>query len=129
MDTNQPNDQQINNQFQQQFGGTGGPTQVKLPNSVGALVLGIISAVYGLVWCYYIGSVIAIVCGIIAIVLSKNAKKVYDANPSLYTQSSFNNNKAGKILGIVGLCLASIWFVILIIAIVFVGTAASLTHF
>ena len=39
MDINQPNDQ-INQQFQQQFGGS---TQQEVPNAVAALVLGICS--------------------------------------------------------------------------------------
>ncbi len=72
-----PNEQQINSQFQQQFGGMN-PNGMKLPNSVGVLVLGICSIFPGCV-CY---GVPGIICAIIALSLSKKAKSLYEANPT-----------------------------------------------
>jgi len=115
--TNTPNEQNINQQFSQQFGQGGGSQP--LPPATGALVLGIISTVFGLFWCYWIGSLIGVVCGIIALNMSKSGKRMVEANPSLYTPSSINNNNAGRILGIIGLCLGCLSFLILIFVLVF----------
>ncbi len=110
-------EQQINQQMQNQFGTNVNQMQQPLPNATGVLVLGIISIVgaciaYGLV---------GLVLGIIALVMSGNAKKAYETNPQLYTQSSYNNMKAGRICGIIGLCLSvviMIFGILLIIGLV-----------
>lgn len=101
-------------------------SKVPLPNSVGSLVLGIISIFFGLIWCYWIGSAISLVCGIIGIVLSRSGDKLLDSNPEAYTESSKNNNNAGKVMSIIGLCLASLGLVIFIIMLVFFGAFASI---
>lgn len=121
MDTNQPNEQQINNQFQQQFGGAGiPPGGVKLPNSVGILVLGICSIFPG---CFCLG-IPGITCAIIALVLAKKALAVYNLTPNQYTESSFKNMKAGRICAIIGLCTSSLLLIIYIIYFAVIGTAA-----
>ena len=111
MDTNQPNDQQINNQFNQQFGGAMPPGGGKIQNSVGVLVLGICSIFPGC----FCGGLIGITCAIIALVLSKKAFELYNANPSNYSEASFKNLKAGKICAIIGLCTSSALLIIYII--------------
>lgn len=118
--SNTPNEQQINQQFNQQFGGT--PSgQVPLPNSTAVLVLGIISI--ALCWCY---GIVALTCGIIAIVLGNKAMALYKANPSAYTLSSFNNTKGGRICAIIGICLGSLYLIFIIIYLVILGTAFSM---
>lgn len=97
-----------------QFGG-----QQVLPNSVGVLVLGILSIVF--CWCY---GLIAIILGIIAIVLAGQAEKVYAANPQAFTQASFKNLKAGKICAIVGLCLGAVYIIALVVYFIVAGTFA-----
>ena len=96
---------QPNNNFNQNFGG-----QITLPNSVGVLVLGILSIVF--CWCY---GILSIILSIITLVLANGAQKLYVANPNAYTLSSYKNMKAGKICGIVGLCLGGL-FIIYVIA-------------
>jgi len=113
-----PNQDNINQQFNQQFGQMGG--QQQLPNSTGVLVLGIIS----IVGCFCYG-IVGIICGIIAIVMAGKAKKLYEANSSLYTESSFKNMKAGRICGIIGLCLSVAYILFLIIYIAIIGAAIS----
>ncbi|HEY1038484.1 MAG TPA: CCC motif membrane protein [Bacteroidia bacterium] len=110
MDTNQPNDQ-INQQFQQQFGGG---AQQEVPNATAALVLGICS----LVFCG-LGPIL----GTIALIMSGTGLKAYQANPTLYKEASFKNLKAGRTCGIIGLVIGSlIWlfyitmFIIAIVA-------------
>ena len=87
-----------------------------VPNATGVLVLGIVSLV---VWfCYGIPG---IVCAIIALVISKKGKLAYEANPSAFKQSSYNNLKAGRVCSIIGLVLGSLWIVWILIALIFVG--------
>lgn len=102
------------NNFNQNFGG-----QQILPNSVGVLVLGILSIV--LCWCY---GIVSIILGIIAIVLANGAQKLYAQNPDAYTLSSFKNMKAGKICAIIGLSLSALYIVYIIVMLIMVGTAA-----
>jgi len=75
-----------------------------LPNSTLTLVLGILSIIgcccYGLP---------GILFGVIAIVLANNAKKIYNEAPENY--SGYENVKAGKVMGIIGVVL-SLLFVI-----------------
>lgn len=97
-----------------QFGG-----QQVVPNSVGALVLGILSIVF--CWCY---GILAIIMGIIAIVLANQGEKVYQANPQLYTISSYKNMKAGKICGIIGLSLGAVYIICLVVYFIIAGTVA-----
>lgn len=91
--------------------------RVNLTNSTAVLVLGIISIVS--CWCY---GVVGIICGIIAIVLSKKDLEVYYANPNSYTLSSFNNLKAGKICGIIGLSCSILYLIFTVVYIVLYGT-------
>jgi hypothetical protein len=107
---NQPDEQKINEQFDQQFG-----KPKDLPNAVASLVLGIVSTVLGVFWCYWIGSFIALVCGIIAISMSNGGKKLLQNEPGVYSKTSIGNNDAGKILGIIGICLGSLGILVLIV--------------
>lgn len=64
-----------------------------LPNATATLVLGILSIV------------VCFICGIIALVISNKDVSMYRTNPELYTESSYNNIKAGRICAIIGICL------------------------
>ena len=108
MDTANPS------QINQQPGG-----QQPVPNATVVLVLGILSLV--MCWCY---GLIGLILGIIAVVLSSKSKRLYEANPGLYTMGSFNNLKAGRICGIIGICLSALYMVFLVVYIVLVGAAA-----
>ncbi len=94
--------------------------QQSLPNATGVLVMGILSIVF--CFCY---GLIGIVLGIIAVVLANKANKLYLANPDSYSESSFKNMKAGKVCGIIGLCLSSLYLIVIIIYISIVGAALS----
>ena len=78
----------------------------QLPNSSAALVMGILSIVC---ICCGFGAVIGVVLGILSIVFAKKAKMLYEENPTRYTESSVKNADAGRICGIVGLCVAAMW--------------------
>jgi hypothetical protein len=82
--------------------------QSKVPNSIGVLILGILSI---LVICCsgpFIGPILAI----IAIILAAKGKKIYKQNPDLYTIGSFKNLKAGQVCAIIGLAICILWFVL-----------------
>ena len=97
------NQQNTNNQMQQ-----------NLPNATGILVLGILSIVF--CFCY---GVIGITLGIIGVVLAKKAVKKYLNSPESFTAASYKNVKAGKTCAIIGLCLSSLWIVVIIIYVAF----------
>ncbi len=104
--------QNPNPQFNNQF------VQLPVPNSAAVLVLGILSIV--LCFCY---GLIGITLGIIALVLASKGNALYQANPNLYSLSSYNNLKAGKICGIIGVVLSSLYLIFIVIYIVILGAA------
>jgi len=89
-----------------------------LPNASTVLVLGILSI--ALCVCY---GLIGIVLGIIALVLAKKAEFFYSRSPELYTENSYKNMKAGRICAIVGLSISSLYFLIILAYLSFVGFA------
>jgi hypothetical protein len=132
-DPNNPNNQQQQPNYQQQqpnygqqnyqnvppYGGQMPPQspfggQMDLPNATAILVLGICS----IVGCFCYG-IPGIICGIIALIMGGKAMREYEANPNMYTISSFNNAKAGRICGIIGTILSVLTFVFWIVYIVF----------
>lgn len=108
-----PSTGQGGQQYQQQIG-----QQQPVPNAIAALVLGILSIVF--CWCY---GLIGLILGIIAVVLAGKGRKLYEANPGLYTVGSFNNLKAGRICGIIGICLSSVYVVFIIVYVLIIGAA------
>lgn len=99
-----------------QFSQNGGQT---VPNSVGVLVLGILSIVF--CWCY---GIISIILGIIAIVLANQGEKIYQQNPSAYAMASYKNMKAGKVCAIIGMSLSGLYILFLVVYFFIVGTLA-----
>ena len=126
-----PNPENINEKFNQQFGQTAPPTRPnspfqqppppprELPNSTAVLVLGIIS----IVGCFCYG-IVGVTLGIISLILAGRATAIYNQNPALYTVTSFKNMNAGKICGIIGLVISSLWMIFWVY-LLFIGIAAS----
>lgn len=92
--------------------------QVPVPNATVVLVLGILSIVF--CWCY---GIIGLTLGIIAVALSSKGKRLYAADPGLYLTASYNNLKAGRICGIIGICLSSLYVVFFIVYVLILGAA------
>ena len=84
--------------------------QRKLPNATPVLVLGILSI---LTCCCY--GVLGIIIGVIALVLFKQDKQLYDKNPSVY--ENYSNLNTGRILAIIGIIL-SVLFLLYVIWII-----------
>lgn len=93
----------------------------KLPNSGGALTLGIISI---LTFCCCSG-IIGLISSIIGLVLAKQAINEYENNPEKYTEKSLSNAKTGQTCSFIGLIL-SIIFVIVTIILFVTGMYSSL---
>ena len=104
--------QNINQTFNSSF------IQTPVPNSTAVLVLGILSIVF--CFCY---GFIGMVLGIIALILASKGNTLYKANPNAYSLSSFNNLKAGKICGIIGVVLSSLYLLVIVLYLVIIGTA------
>lgn len=98
------------------------PVQQQLPNATAVLVLGILSLIF---ICPYI-SLIGIVLGIIALVLSGKDQNLYRENPARYALSSYNNLKAGRVCAIIGLSIASLTFIITILFVIGIIATASM---
>ncbi|MDP1802583.1 MAG: CCC motif membrane protein [Bacteroidota bacterium] len=90
-----------------------------IPNSVGVLVLGILSICF--FWCYGIP---AIIMAIISLVLASGGEREYRNNPSKYSLASYKNLKAGKICSIISLCLVGLGILVLILIIALAGSMA-----
>lgn len=91
-----------------------------VPNSTGALVTGICAIVFS--WCYALPG---IVLGVIAISLAKKANDLFTANPGMYTEASMGNARAGKVIGIIGLCLGILFLIWVIFWITIFGALIS----
>ena len=88
---------------------------MQLPNATAVLVLGILSIV------------VCFICGIVALVISNKDMALYRANPELYTTSSYNNIKTGRICAIIGIALQVLGIIVYIIVIAFFVSMAG-TH-
>ena len=106
----------MENQLDHQFS----QGQTELPNATAVLVLGIISIV-GCI-CY---GIVGLVLGIIALVLASNGKKLFEANPGVYSPGSYGNMKAGKICAIIGVSLSAFYFLIMLVYLVILGSKLS----
>jgi hypothetical protein len=106
-----------------QIGNTNNPNYgyqlQKVPNADTVLVLGILAIVFS--FCY---GFIGLILGIIGLVMANNANKVYLSNPSLYTEASHSNLKAGKVCSIIGLVIACLILLFVILAFVFAFSMA-----
>ena len=91
---------------------------LSVPNSTAVLVLGILS----IVTCWCLG-VVGLTLGIIALVLANKATKLYQTNPSEYSEASFKNMKAGRICAIVGTSLSALYVLYLIVYFLIIGAA------
>ena len=89
----------------------------KIPNSVGVLVLGIVS----IPTCFCYG-IVGLICGIIALYLHSQGMKSYHSEPESYETSNLGMMKAGRICGIIGLSLSAIYLIIIIAVLVMSGT-------
>lgn len=87
---------------------TFGPVLPSLPNGSTAFALGIVGVVLSVLWCYGVFSLFGLICGIVALVLSKDGKRLEAQNPGGYNAQSVSNNNTAKVLGIVAIVMGSL---------------------
>ena len=104
------------NQNEVQGGSILGLPQRPLPNATAVLVLGILSIV------------VCFICGIIALSMYAADKRLYQQNPDLYTSSSYELLRAGRICAIIGLCFFGVLILVWIGIAVFAIGFSSLQH-
>lgn len=90
--------------------------QRALPNATAVLVLGILSIVF----CF--------ICGIIALVIAGNDKRLYQQQPHLYTSASYELLKAGRICSIIGLCISIVGILFFILFFAFTVSLSSVIN-
>lgn len=95
--------------------------RVPVPNSQGILILGIFSLVTTFC-CGGIGFV-GMILGIIAVAMSPRATQLYEQNPKAYTEGSYKNVNAGKVCGIIGICVNGLMIIVGILYLVIVGAS------
>ncbi|HZH97109.1 MAG TPA: hypothetical protein VEY06_14555 [Flavisolibacter sp.] len=93
-------DQNIQNQ-QQHYSNQGGG-QEPLPNATAILVLGILSIVF----CQPLG--------IAAWLMANSSIAQYNQFPNRYSQGSLGTVKAGRICGIIGVCLIALFLILML---------------
>ena len=76
-----------------------------VPNSTRAFIWGIISICLAPT-CFCYGQFPALFTSVIGLILANSAIKKYNADPGLYDVKSFKKAKTGRILSIIGLCIA-----------------------
>lgn len=86
----------------------------QLPNSTLILVFGILS----IVGCCCYG-IVGLIFGIVALVMSKKATEIYNADPHRYI--GFQNVKTGRILASIGIILSSIVLISQIVFLIMFG--------
>jgi hypothetical protein len=90
----------------------GGPTVPgTLPNATAVLVLGIIS----IVGCF-LYAIPGLICGIIALSLSKKDRDLYFVDEAKY-EASYKTSHAGRVCAIIGTSLSALYFLIFLILI------------
>lgn len=82
----------------------------ELPYAYTVLALGIAS----IASCFCFG-IVGIICGLIALILSRKAMAYYEMDPYGYREISYNNVKIGRSCALIGLALSSIFTIFLIV--------------
>lgn len=91
------------------------PQGQDIPGANASMILGIVGLFLSLcAGCGLVGFILSI----IAFIKGKSAVGMYELNPSVYSEKSFKQAKAGKILGLIGLILGIVVIIILILLIV-----------
>ena len=92
--------------------------RMDLPNSTLVLVLGILSLVF--CWCY---GFVGLILGIIAVALSGSPRRMYRECPENYYEPSYKNLNAGRICGIIGICISAL--IIAVVVLICMGIVAA----
>lgn len=94
-----------------------------LPEASTVLVLGILSLVFT-----FSCGIVGLILGIIAASMASSQRRIYINAPEEYTESSYNNVNAGRVCGIISICVAAIimvFTVLVVCGVIAIGIGAS----
>lgn len=92
----------------------------KLSADPTALILGIIAFVIMILgFCCGLVVFVSLILGVVGLVLSIKSLKEYEANPTVYSHQSQQNVYVGKIICLITTILSTIYFIIVVFAVVF----------
>lgn len=99
--------------------------QNKLPADPSALILGIVGLVIGIAGCccYGFTAIIPLGLSIAGLVMANKSMKLYQANPEEFSESSRSNVSIARVLNIISIILNSLFLLIVIGALAFIGVA------
>lgn len=105
--------------------------QNKLPADPSALIIGIVGIVIGLAGCccYGFTAIIPLILSIWGLVECNKSLKLYRADPSVYSDSSRSTVGISKVLNIISIVMNSIFILVVIGFIAFVGFAGMQSTF
>ena len=91
----------------------------KLSADPTALILGIIAFVIMILgFCCGLVVFVSLILGVVGLVLSIKSLKEYEANPTVYSRQSRQNVYVGKIICLIATILSSLYFVVIVFAVV-----------
>ncbi len=99
--------------------------QNKLPADPSALIIGIVGIVIGFAGCccYGFTAIIPLILSIWGLVEANKSLKLYNEDPSVYSESSRSNVGISKVLNIISIIMNSLFILVVIGFIAFVGLA------
>lgn len=91
----------------------------KLSADPSALILGIIAFVIMILgFCCGLIVLVSLILGVVGLILSIKSLKEYEANPTVYSRQSQQNVYVGKIICLITTILSSLYFVVIVFAVV-----------
>ena len=91
----------------------------KLSADPSALILGIIAFVIMILgFCCGLIVLVSLILGVVGLILSIKSLKEYEANPTVYSRQSQQNVYVGKIICLIATILSSLYFVVIVFAVV-----------
>lgn len=99
--------------------------QNKLPADPSALILGIIGLVIGIAGCccYGFTAIIPLGLSIVGLVMANKSMKLYRLNPEEFSESSRSNVSIARVINIISIVLNSLFLLVVIGALAFLGVA------
>lgn len=92
------------------------PFKEQLPNATLILILGIISILTSFIY-----GIVGLICGIIALILSRQARALYAQSPERYTQDSYNQLEIGRICAIIGIIVSLLFLIYITFMVILFG--------
>ena len=91
------------------------PVLESTPSATSTLVLGIVGLLFSIAFCKWYNTIPALISCCLAIYLANSGIQMVESSPNIFSRSGLGNLRAGKVMGIIGMCFCGISFLALII--------------